>query len=467
MLVWVIVAVLIGALGLWIVLSGPAASPSLTDLTLNVADTTLTWTLDPDGATLRDFEVRIQESGQADVVRTTTIPRLNLSQLLNDGVSYTFVVTARFDDADDVRAEIFTTPTLHSLVDTTSDVTTSVVLAPPTGYIQYQSTIDLPALVESTTFDIHVQINENSVCRFVFGSDAMSITLMSIPASSVSIDASLPREFTIMMKAQVTADATNVSATISTSTGVLAHALMTTDVPVISSASDPPSGLVNYNVTDGAGLQPVIRFRGTSFSTLECAELFTRFLVADQVPSTVSFVFSPDSPTTYMMHEMNIIVPAPTQTVRLTLTFPVLSMGSACEFVLTADGVWTMDLDNACEHTGSIETTGTTTWIKLRVFGEFSRTANSHVAVSVLQRGQQAEAQLATIPWELGPVQTTPVHAHVHVRADGYPSDSVWSADGNPSGAAEMKTRIAQSTQPNHWPTAIGIYTTCPDYPIV
>lgn len=255
MLVWVIVAVLIGALGLWIVLSGPAASPSLTDLTLNVADTTLTWTLDPDGATLRDFEVRIQESGQADVVRTTTIPRLNLSQLLNDGVSYTFVVTARFDDADDVRAEIFTTPTLHSLVDTTSDVTTSVVLAPPTGYIQYQSTIDLPALVESTTFDIHVQINENSVCRFVFGSDAMSITLMSIPASSVSIDASLPREFTIMMKAQVTADATNVSATISTSTGVLAHALMTTDVPVISSASDPPSGLVNYNVTDGAGLQ--------------------------------------------------------------------------------------------------------------------------------------------------------------------------------------------------------------------
>jgi hypothetical protein len=109
MLVWVIVAVLIGALGLWIVLSGPVASPSLTDLTLNVANTTLTWTLDPDGATLRDFEVRIQESGQADVVRTTTIPRLDLSQILNDGVSYTFVVTARFDDADDVRAEIVTT----------------------------------------------------------------------------------------------------------------------------------------------------------------------------------------------------------------------------------------------------------------------------------------------------------------------------------------------------------------------
>jgi hypothetical protein len=459
MLAWVIVAVLIGALGLWIVLAEPAASPSLTDLTLNVANTTLTWTLDPDGATLRDFEVRIQTSGQADVVRTTTIPRLELPQMLSHGVSYTLTVTARFDDADDVSADyIFTAPsaqhtggpTLQSLVDITSDALQEVVLAPYTGYVQYQSTIDLPALVEGTTFDIHIHVNGNSVCKFEFRSDEVSISLMSLAASSVSIPA-LPMAFTVMMKAEVTPDATNVFASINTSTDVLAKALMTTNVPIISSAYGPASGLVNYNVTDWAGLQP-IGFRGTSFSTFvhNSAALFTSYLVPDQVPATVSFAISPHTPTTYVMHEMKMYVPALTtieQTVRLALTFPVLSVGPAFEFVLTA-GTWTMHLGGTCEseQTGLIATTEMTRFT-LRVHGELTSTADSLIAVSFLQGTQQ----VATIPWVLPPVGTTLVHAHVDVRAGGYPPDTYLSVSTSPL--------IAQSTQPNDWPTSTAIPT--------
>jgi hypothetical protein len=103
-----ILAGLVLALGIWLVLrDSDSVKPVLSDLKLDPITTQLTWTLDTDGATLTDFEVVI-EPGQSTVV---SIPSLDLSNQLDADTTYTFKVTARFDDADDVSTELTVTTT--------------------------------------------------------------------------------------------------------------------------------------------------------------------------------------------------------------------------------------------------------------------------------------------------------------------------------------------------------------------
>jgi hypothetical protein len=102
-----ILAGFILALGLWLLLGdSDSVKPVLSDLALDPATAKLTWTLDTDGATLTDFEVLIEPGGRREL---TYVPSLDLSNQLDANTTYTFKVTARFDDADDVSTELTVT----------------------------------------------------------------------------------------------------------------------------------------------------------------------------------------------------------------------------------------------------------------------------------------------------------------------------------------------------------------------
>ena len=122
-----ILAGLVLALGIWLVLrDSDSVKPVLSDLKLDPITTQLTWTLDTDGATLTDFEVVIEPGQSTEVI---SFPSLDLSGKLAVDTTYTFTVTARFDDADDVSAELMTntglqppgTPTIVMRYDFESD----------------------------------------------------------------------------------------------------------------------------------------------------------------------------------------------------------------------------------------------------------------------------------------------------------------------------------------------------------
>jgi hypothetical protein len=108
---------LVLALGTWLVLGDSDSSePVLSDLELDPITTQLTWTLETNGATLTEFEVLIEPGALREV---THVPSLDLENQLDADTSYTFTVTARFEDADDVGAELVTNTRTPSALTTT------------------------------------------------------------------------------------------------------------------------------------------------------------------------------------------------------------------------------------------------------------------------------------------------------------------------------------------------------------